>query len=200
MSANEKTKEQTSTFHEYIYPVLILFIIVFVVTAALAVTNNVTAPIIEQKAEATANATRQELLPDADAFTQVTLDKTYTSDNGKASVTDYYTANNGSGAVVTVVTSSFGGDLTMMVGIDSTGAITGVEVTDSSDTPGVGSKDADPDYLAQYQGLTSLNSDDVKKDGQIDYISGASVSGTAIHSGVHVALTAYADLGVGGAN
>lgn len=24
MSANEKTKEQTSTFHEYIYPVLIL--------------------------------------------------------------------------------------------------------------------------------------------------------------------------------
>ena len=37
MSANEKTKEQTSTFHEYIYPVLILFIIVFVVIMAVVI-------------------------------------------------------------------------------------------------------------------------------------------------------------------
>lgn len=200
MSAGEKVKKQNSTFHEYVYPVLILFIIVFVVTAALAVTNSITAPIIEQKSIETANATRQELLPDADSFTEVTLDTTYTSENGKATVTEYYTADNGAGVVVTVVTSSFGGDLTMMVGIDAEGAITGVEVTSSDDTPGVGTKDADPDYLAQYIGLTSLNSDDVKKDGSIDYISGASVSGTAIHSGVRVALTAFAELGLGGEN
>ena len=106
---------------------------------------------------------------------------------------------------MTAQTKSFGGTLTMMVGLDADGAITGVEVTDSSDTPGVGSKDTQPDYLAQYDGLTALTAQDVKKetvttqDGSaFEYITGASVSGTAIHKGVYVALEQYKMLG--GAN
>lgn len=195
MSESAKTKEN-STFKEYIYPVLILTIIAFVVTLLLAITNNVTSGVIAAKALEEANATRQELLPDADSFTQQELTDTFSSSDGKATVTEYWTADNGSGVVETIVTSSFGGDLTMMVGIGSDGAITGVSVTDSSDTPGVGSKDADPDYLSQYQGLTELTSENVKG-GDISYISGASVSGQAIHDGVYAALQAYAAMGGG---
>ena len=80
----------------------------------------------------------------------------------------------------------------MMVGISSDGSISGVSVTSSSDT----SKDADPDYLAQYKGLTSLKSENVKG-GDVQYISGASVSGQAIHDGVYAALQAFASMGGG---
>ena len=83
----------------------------------------------------------------------------------------------------------------MMVGIDAGGAITGVKVTDHADTPGVGTKDQDPEYLAQYIEKTSLGAEDVKKEAGFNFITGASVSGTAIHKGVYAALAQYAQLG-----
>ncbi len=186
---------------EYIYPVVILVVICVVTTALLAITNFISAPIIEKNQEASATAARKELLTDADSFTSVDTDL-QTSEDQSAKVTEVYQADNGSGYVITVVTKSFGGDLTMMVGLSSDGTITGVKVTDSSDTPGVGSKDAQPEYLAQYDGLSQLTSEDVKKEtsetsdgAAFQYITGASVSGSAIHKGVYLALEQYKALG-----
>lgn len=197
--------EGTGFRHEcregYVYPVVILVVISVVTTALLAITNFVSSPIIAANQEASANATRKELLTEADSFTLVEGDYLTSSDQS-AKVTEVYEADNGVGMVLTVVTKSFGGDLTMMVGMDAEGAITGVEVTDSSDTPGVGSKDTQPEYLAQYDGLTTLTSENVKKETSVtsdgtafEYITGASVSGTAIHKGVYLALDQFNALG-----
>ena len=189
---------KNENFKEYGMPVVVLVAICFFTSLLLALTNSVSAPIIVRNAEAAANVNRIELLPDAEGFTKVE-DITYsTSSDGQAAVTDVYQADNGSGYVMTCVTKSFGGDLTMMVGIDASGAITGVKVTDHADTPGVGTKDQDPEYLAQYIQKTSLSSEDCKKEQGFNYITGASVSGTAIHKGVYAALAQYAQ--IGGAN
>lgn len=201
-NASAQTPEEKKAFYkEYIYPVVILVAIAVVTTALLAVTNFISAPVIVRNQEATANAVRQELLPDADSFTQVETDL-LTNDDSSAHVDSVYQADNGSGYVITIVTKSFGGDLTMMVGLNSDGTISGVQVTNSSDTPGVGSKDAQPEYLAQYDGLSSLTSEDVKSESSttssgatFQYISGASVSGSAIHKGVYLALEQFAQLG-----
>ena len=58
--------------------------------------------------------------------------------------------------------------------------------------------DQDPEYLAQYIEKTSLSAEDVKKESGFNFITGASVSGTAIHKGVYAALAQYAQ--IGGAN
>ena len=97
--------------------------------------------------------------------------------------------------VCTCVSKSFGGDLTMMVGIDNEGKVTGVKVTGHSDTPGLGTKDFEEKYLDQYKGLDKLNNTSVKDDGQINYISGASVSGSAVLYGVYAALAQYEKMG-----
>ena len=189
---------KNDNFKEYGMPVVVLVAICFFTTLLLALTNSVSAPIIVRNAEAAANVNRFALLPEADGFTQVE-DLTYAaSSDAKATVTDVYKADNGAGYVMTCVTKSFGGDLTMMVGLDANGAITGVLVTDHADTPGVGTKDQDPEYLAQYKTKTSLESEDCKKETGFNYITGASVSGTAIHKGVYAALAQYAQ--IGGAN
>ncbi len=201
MSSTKVQASGTNAGKEYVYPVVILVVISVVTTALLAVTNFVSSPIIAANQEASANATRKELLTEADSFTLVEGDYLTSSDQS-AKVTAVYEADNGVGMVLTVVTKSFGGDLTMMVGMDAEGAITGVEVTDSSDTPGVGSKDTQPEYLAQYDGLTTLTSENVKKETSVtsdgtafEYITGASVSGTAIHKGVYLALDQFNALG-----
>ena len=184
-------------------PIIVLSAICLVVSFLLAMTYKVANPIIEANTLAAAVAARQELLPAADAFTEVELTEPATSTDGKAVVTEAYSADNGAGYVMTVETTSFGGALTMMVGIDGDGAITGVTVTEHADTPGVGTKDQTPEYLGQYQGLTALTSAaNIKKEaaalasgGTFAYISGASVSGQAIHSGVEAALIQASAIG-----
>ncbi len=201
MSDTKAQAAGTNTGREYIYPVVILVVISVVTTALLAITNFVSAPIIVANQQASADATRKELLTDADSFTLVEGDY-LTSEDQSVKISEVYQADNGAGMVITAVTKSFGGDLTMMVGLDAQGAVTGVDVTDHSDTPGVGSKDMQPEYLAQYKGLTTLTSEDVKKETSVtsdgaafEYITGASVSGTAIHKGVYLALDQFNALG-----
>ena len=176
---------KNDNFKEYGMPVVVLVAICFVTTLLLALTNSVSEPIIIRNQEITATENRKELLPEADDFTQLELDSYASSSDGKASVTEVYKANNDAGYVMTCTTKSFGGDLNMMVGLDA-------------DTPGVGTKDQDPEYLAQYISRTSLSAEDVKKEADFSFITGASVSGTAIHKGVYAALAQYAELG--GAN
>jgi len=187
-------KMKSNTYKEYIAPVVVLVCICLVITAALAVTYGVTNPIITKNTKATADKTRTELLKDADSFTQY-KGALVVEEKDSVYVQDVYTANNGAGMVATVVTKSFGGALTMMVGLDNTGAVTGVKIMDHADTPGLGTKNMTTSYLAQYKGLTKLNSKSVKDDGQINYISGASVTGSAEHYGVYTALDQYNKMG-----
>ena len=192
--------------NEFAAPVIVLSSICLVVSLALAFTYKIANPIILENQNAVAVAARKEVLPDADDFTQdesVTADTGAKSADGKAVVQEVFAANNGTGYVMTVNTTSFGGELTMMVGLNAEGAVTGVKVTVHADTPGVGTKNMEPSYLSQYNGISELTSaSDVKKEsaelasgGSFAFISGASVTGQAIHSGVDAALSQYAAMG-----
>ncbi len=180
-----------NTYRDYIYPVIILTVICVVTTALLAVTNYFSAPVIVFNQEQSAKQTRMELLSSADDFTDVTGESGSLVQGEKASVVSVFKANNGEGFVYTVKTTSFGGELTMMVGIAKDGKVTGVKVTGHSDTPGVGTKNFDPDYLNKYAGMDKLAGGNVKKEQGFDYITGASVTGSAIHDGVNVSLMQF---------
>ena len=179
------------TYREYIYPVIILTVICVATTALLALTNFFSAPVIEFNQEQSAKETRMELLSSADDFTDVTGDAPALASGEKARVVSVFKADNGEGFVYTVKTTSFGGELTMMVGIAKDGKVTGVKVTEHADTPGVGTKNFDPDYLKGYAGRDSLAGENVKKEQGFDYITGASVTGSAIHDGVYVSLQQF---------
>lgn len=188
---------KSNTFKEYIQPSVVLVAICLVITFALAYVNSITSPIIAENTAKAADATRTELLPAATSFTQydgelveVVKDKVF--------VEDCYIAE-GVGMVVTVKTASFGGLLTEMVGIDASGAITGVKVTAHADTKGLGTKAHEGEFVSQYQGKTTLAfADNVKGDPDIKYVSGATISTNGVYQGVCAALKQFE--AVGGAN
>ncbi len=184
------TKSKAVSFRDGMYgSTIILFIICLVISGALAVTYQITAPQIAKINKETADAARMEVLPEADSFTPAKGDL-------PEGVTEYYIADNGAGVVVTAQNASFGGTITVMVGIDSQGAVTGVTVTDHSDTPGLGTKAMESDYLAQYQGITALDDvDSIKDDSQVDQVTGATVSSDGIYGAVKYALAAYKEMG-----
>ena len=60
-----------SNWNKIFKPVVVLCAICIVITGALAATNNVTAPIIEEATRAAQEAARKELIPEATAFEKI---------------------------------------------------------------------------------------------------------------------------------
>ena len=162
---------------------MVLCAICVVVTAALAATNQATAPVI---AAATAEAQRQarmELLPDADNFTEVTGIQV-------ENVSAVYTADNGAGVVITSTAKGYGGTMTVMTAFTPDGTIRQLKVTDNKETKGIGSNVASSaSYWEKYAGLSAEKALVLKTD--VDAYSGATISSKALNAAVNSAIEAY---------
>ena len=88
----------------------------------------------------------------------------------------------------------FGGDIGLMVGVNiDNDKIIGMGVTTHSETPGIGSKaQTDPKFSDQFKGLAAIEPCNVKPDGgEIDAISGATVTSRGVCGGVTNAANIY---------
>lgn len=77
----------------------------------------------------------------------------------------------------------YSGEIEIMVGVDAFGVVNGVRILRHAETPGLGSKYADPEVLRQFYVGANLAGRDwrCKKDGgDIDAVTGATVTGRAI--------------------
>lgn len=184
---------ENSTFKEYVKPALVLVVICLVVSFALSQTFALTKPIIEANEAKAADTARALVLPEGGSFSayEGTLNE---------GVVDYYIADNGAGAACTSTAKSFGGTITVMVGIDSVGAITGVTVTKHADTPGLGTKAMTVEYLSQYNGKTAadvipdmgaIGQDNIKNNSNMDAITGATISSNGVYHSVQGALAQF---------
>ena len=170
---------------------LTLLIITSVVAAALAGVNSITKPIIDQlNAEKTLKAI-ETVLPGGgellDSFTDETgyVDAVYKSAAGYA--------------VQVTPGTGFDGDITMMVGIDLSGNVLGISIISHSETAGLGavaaaSTSAGEAFRGQFEGMSGSVS--VAKDGgEVDAITGATITSRAICDGVNAALACVANMG-----
>lgn len=169
----------------------ILCAICVVVSLLLSIVNRTTEPIITQmQAEKTAKAMAQVL--QADEYVPV--------ESASAAVTALYEAKTGGrtvGHVAEVAANGFGGAISMVVGVDTQGAVTGVCVTKHAETGNIGTKVVnDSAVLARFIGMShdageiTVNAGDNRFDG----ITGATVSSKGVAAGVNAALAAVAEL------
>ena len=179
---------ENNKFRENFIPAIVLLCICLCATLALAATHFVTQPLIDANAEKAANEARAMVLPEGDGFTAY---------DGKllAGVDDCYIADNGAGMAITSHAKGFGGDVKVMTGIDANGKITGVTVTEHSETPGLGTKDMTPEYLSQYTGVAEASGSHINDDANIDAVTGATISANAIYLSVGEALAQFESCG-----
>ncbi len=81
-----------------------------------------------------------------------------------------------------------------MVGVDAGGRVQGVRVLRHAETPGLGSRYAAPEVLEGFYAGHGLNDRDwrVKKDGgDVDAITGATVTGRALAEAVSTGLVGF---------
>lgn len=91
------------------------------------------------------------------------------------------------GYAASVSPLGFGGALDMMVGVNSDGTIAGMKIVSHSETPGLGSRVDDHDYLSQYNGKSGV----LSFGSGIDAITGSTISSKAVLEAANRALSAY---------
>lgn len=98
-------------------------------------------------------------------------------------------------AIQTHSDKGYGGRIELMVGIDSEGVIKNIQVVSHAETPGLGSKIRDDDFVKQFIGRkVTAAALQVKKDGgDVDAISGATISSRAFCEAVQKAINAWGE-------
>ena len=162
--------------------------------------------IAEQKLAEKA-ASYQEVCPDAvefaydDAITakvDALNGEVYGTDFGKAYINEVIVGKDASGNVAGYVISAASGDgmdgnITMSVGIASDGTVTGISFTVLNETAGLGSLVGEDAFKSQFDGVktdkfTLFKSGGASAPGEINGVSGATISSSAVVNAVNAAV------------
>ena len=211
MSTETKTKEKIDLDPKYIIKLTVtLFATCLVVAFCLGLVNGVTLPNITASNLAKTNAALAKVYPEIDEANFVATEIEVSDDVAaaasaySATVTNVYAITDGgaeAGYAVKLDVSGSQSTISMMVGLDTEGAVTGVSVVKSGETSGIGDKvtgnkplPSGVGMLDQFQGKTAADQP-LKVGGNVTAISGATVSSKGITNGVNGALAAFAAIG-----
>ena len=171
---------------------VVLFLICAIVAAVLGAVNEVTkGPIETQQREKTEKAYKA-VLPYADSFTEIDP-AAYSA--YKSTIDKVSQADNGAGYVVETTFSGAQGSITMAVGVDSDGRCSGISIIKHSETSGLGEVAAS----ASERGVSFRNSfigkDETISLGDIDAITGATITSKAVTAAVGNVINVVKSLG-----
>jgi electron transport complex protein RnfG len=181
--------------------VLVLTLIAAGAGLILSLVESVTRePIAEQRRQETLKALKAVLppidnSPDADTVSLVIgVDK-----KGRDVSRTFYRGRQGealSGVAFKVTApDGYSGNIEIMVGVDAEGTVSGVEILNHAETPGLGSKITEGWFKEQFKGKALAGADwRVKKDGgEFDQITGATISPRAVVGAIRKGLEFFRD-------
>ena len=150
----------------------ILAIICIVASGLLAVVNSLTQPRIIAQAQDQEEATLSELLPAAASFTpvksgdEVLYYKGYDKDKHFA------------GVVFKAAAKGYSSIIETMAGMTKDGKITAIKIVSQNETPGLGSKITQPDFISRF---SAKNTAELS---QVQAITGATISSRVVINSV----------------
>jgi len=170
-------------------PVIVLTVIAFVCTAALAGVNYLTKDIIASAAAEKTATTMRELFPSEQGFEKVEITEAQKKQYGVLAVS---MAESSKGYVYEVAPSGYGGEINMMIAFSNRGEILGVKVISHEETNGIGTRVVESEeFLSQFKGKNALT------EAGIDAVSGATISSGAVITGINNACNLFAEISVG---
>lgn len=179
-------KEQSTV--RYLFRLtLTLFLITAVVAGLLGLVNFITADkIAAGNAEKAANA-KSAVLP-ADSYEDIAQ---FNDPSGL--ITGLWKAGD-DGYVAECVVGGSQGDIDLMVGVRADGTVSGVSIIKQTETAGLGAKATQPEFTEQFIG-TAGEVLVTKDGGQIEALTGATITSRAVCKAVSAATACVADLG-----
>ena len=180
-------------FKSVVVPALILCVICIVISASLALTNYLTADKILAAQAQKEQESRQIVLADAESFEPGEDESYYVGKKGTDTV----------GYVFVTESKGYGGTIKVMTGIGADDEIKGIVILTMNETPGLGANVGKADFTDKYkQGAKELTvvKNQVAKDGQIEAVTGATISSKAVTDAVNGAVKIYESIKEKGGN
>ena len=164
-----------------------LMIVTLIASLALAFTNHYTFEKIEMQKESAIKESLDKVIS-ADSFKEEEL---------------YYDAYEDDvlvGRVLKVDVPGYSSTINALVGINLENEITGIDIVSHQETPGLGADIEKDDFLRQFIGKTKDRIKLRREDGEIDGVTGATISSRAITDGVRELMEQCPCNGITGAS
>ncbi len=176
---------------------LILCAITFSVALLLSLANLATEGRIKAESVRAQDEARKSVLSKADSFEEMQIEGL--GKDAYKIVKSIYVGKAGGDSVghtIGVAPNGFGGAIDMIVGINTEGEITGVNLINHQETPGLGSKASEPTFIEQYneksvKSLLKIIKNGSPNEDEIVAISGATITASAVTDGVNTAIKVY---------
>lgn len=175
--------------------VVVLAVISAVASGSLALVNSFTEPRITAfKAQAEAEAL-QQVLPEADRFTEDQKMMEKVKSNPDLSLIKSIKAGSKNGVevgwVCKVLSPGYSSNIGMLVGINAEGKLQKVLILEQNETPGLGTKTTDPKFIEQkaiYENDPGQDLKVTKDGGTVQAVTGATISSRAVLRGINQVL------------
>ena len=172
---------------KHLKSILTLFAICAIVSLALAVCYEITAPIILERQQAAASGALLEVMPEGGTFEKVDI-STYTLPE---TIKEAHKSSNG-GYVFQVEFAGFNPGNVAMIGVSADGKITGTKMITNTESSGFGA-----DHLPALDSKNHYKDADMSTIDSVDTVSGCTVSTKAYRAAVKDAISAATILGGG---
>lgn len=150
------------------YPVIFLTIVVFVSITLLTFTDAVTEGKIKEENDQSVFTMLDKMFPDMSEFKL--KEDIYVIYNNEKVIGYAYLAQG----------KGYGGTIEILVGLEDETTIKGISIITHSESPGLGSRITEDNYLNQYNGIKIQDSELSANGGKIDAITGATISSRAV--------------------
>ena len=170
---------------QIIVPTLSLVMVALIMTSLMFLVNQLTAQQIQNIIDADLIAAKDEIFPQAEAFIRETVIK-----DGEE--IRYYMASNHEGYIFTPAVIGYGGNMVVVVGINKEGAVVGVKVVEHEETPGLGTRVFDYEFVSQFKITYTERGFIVGYN--IDGITGSTITVDALILAVNDALAVYREV------
>lgn len=169
---------------------LILFTVTAITGLILGFVHEITAGPIQKTQERLKTEALAGSLPEANAFAPIEI-----AGGADATLKEVQEAKNEGNTVgycITVTPKGYAGPIELVVGITSDGTVRAIRILNQSETPGLGAKAPLPPFSGQFDNkkiekLTVVKAPPSAPD-QIQAISGATITSSAVTDGVNTAL------------
>lgn len=175
---------------DIIKPTAVLLAICVIIPLALSLTNKITVKKIARLEEENSKKAMAGLIT-ADDFRTATV-----------SDTEYYEAvkdGNTVGYIFKTSSKGYGGDVSVMTAINPDGTVKSVAILDvSNETPGLGQNASKESFYSQYagkkKGVSLLKNGADSEKNEVDAVTGATITSTAVNRAVNEALYEFEKL------
>ena len=166
-----------------VFPIIFITVVVFASVGLVTWTDSITKDKIEEQKDQRIRSMLEEMFPNM-SRTEPALTNL---DEFKDNIYTVYSNGDKVGYAFLAVGKGYGGEIDILIGLEDETTIKGITIISQTETPGLGAKITESSFASAFTGL-NINDVALKEDGgQVDAITGATISSGAVVDAVRTA-------------